>query len=182
MIHHIKNKRRERHMKKFWGFKFAGNINVQTMQRQSGIFIGERNNAIGWSAHGKENSVIGSISGQSNILYQNVSILIDPDFIDTPIDDRDINLSFENPGDENDTNLTIDRVDVNTMYNNSSVFVGKGNVTGMDANEKANYSQGGIFGDQNHLLNNININNDEDVIDAIIDDQDIKIANIIREE
>lgn len=169
-------------MEKAWQFKFAGNISVQTMFRQSGIFIGERNTAIGWSAHGKENSVIGSISGQSNTLYQNISILIDPDFIDTPIDDRDINLSFENPGDENQTNLTLDRVDVNTMYNNSSLFVGKSHVTGMDANEKANYSQGGIFGDKNHLLNNLNINYDEDVIDAIIDDRDIKISNIKKEE
>lgn len=163
-------------------FNFLGNINVQTMQRQSGIFIGERNNAIGWSAHGKENNVIGGISGQSNLLYQNINILIDPDFIDTPIDDRDINISFENPGDENDlTSLTLDSINVNTMLDNSSVFVGNGHVTGMDANEKANYSQGSLFGNQNQVLNNLNINNDEDQIDAVIDDQDIKIANIKKE-
>ncbi|MGG3470311.1 hypothetical protein ABES02_22850 [Neobacillus pocheonensis] len=161
---------------------FLGNINVQTMQRQSGIFIGERNNAIGWSAHGKENSVIGGISGQSNLLYQNISILIDPDFIDTPIDDRDINLSLEYPGNEDSpTNLTLESINVNTMIDNSAVFVGKGHVTGMDANEKANYSQGSLFGNQNRVLNNLNINNDQDQIDAIIDDQDIKIAHIKKE-
>jgi hypothetical protein len=163
-------------------FNFTGDINVQTMQRQSGIFIGERNNAIGWSAHGKENSVIGGISGQSNLLFHNISILNDPDFIDTPIDDRDINISFENSGEETQNlSLTLESLNVTSMDQNSSVFVGKGHVTGMDANEKVNFSQGGLFGNQNHLLNNLNINNDQDVIDAIIDDQDIKIANIKRD-
>ncbi|WP_190284858.1 hypothetical protein [Bacillus sp. S3] len=160
-------------------FHFTGDLNVQTMQRQCGIFIGERNNAVGWSSHGKENSVIGNISGTSNILLNNISILNDPDFIDTPIDDRDINISFESNGEDGHiTNLDMESLNVNTMYQNSAVFVGKGHVTGIDGNEKANYSQGGLFGNHNHLLNNLNINNDPDVIDAIMEDQDIKIANI----
>ena len=159
-------------------FNFIGDIKVQTMQRQSGIFIGENNKAIGWSAHGKDNSVIGSISGQSNLLYNNISILSDPDFIDTPIDDRDINISLENGCDENHTsNLSLNNLQVNSMQD-STLFVGDGQVTGMDANEKANYSQGSIFGNKNQLLNNLNINNDQDQIDAIINDQDIKIAHI----
>ena len=163
-------------------FHFTGDINVQTMQRQCGIFIGERNNAIGWSAHGKENNVIGKISGESNLLINNISILNDPDFIDTPIDDRDINISFEGFGDDDHiTNLDLESLNVNTMYQNSAVFVGKGHVTGIDGNEKANYSSGGLYGNNNHLLNNINVNNDQDVIDAIMEDQDIKIANIYKE-
>ncbi len=160
-------------------FNFQGNITVQTILRQSGIFIGEQNNAIGWGSHGKENNVIGKISGTSNFFYQNTLILDDPDFIDTPIDDRDLNISFENPGDENHSStLTMDSLNVNSMMQNSSVFVGKGHVTGMDANEKVNHSQGSIFGDENRLLNNLNINSDQDVIDAIIDDRDVKIASI----
>jgi hypothetical protein len=163
-------------------FIFNGDINVQTMQRQCGIFIGERNNAIGWSAHGKENSVIGGISGRSNLLLHNVSILNDPDFIDTPIDDRDVNICFDNLSDENQTtNLTLEQINVNTMFQNSSVFLGNSHVTGIDGNEKVNYSQGSLFGNHNHLLNNFNLNNDQDVIDGIMEDQDIKIANIIKQ-
>lgn len=159
-------------------FNFIGDIKVQTMQRQSGIFIGESNNATGWSAHGKDNSVIGSISGQSNILSHNISILSDPDFIDTPIDDRDVNISFENACDENHTSsLSLHNLQVNSMAD-STVFVGEGHVTGMDANEKINFSQGHIFGNKNQLLNNLNVTNDPDLIDAVIEDQDIKIANI----
>ncbi|ETI69766.1 hypothetical protein [Neobacillus vireti] len=164
-------------MKNSSQFNFIGDINVQTMQRQCGIFIGEENNAIGWSTHGKENNVIGGISGQSNLLFQNVSILNDPDVIDTPIDDRDINISFENPM-EDASSITLGSVNVNTMEQNSSVFLGNSHVTGMDANEKVNFSQGAIFGNQNQLLNNSNTNNDQDFIDGIMEDQDIKIANL----
>ena len=114
------------------------------------------------------------ISGQSNLLLHNISILNDPDIVDTPIDDRDINVSFENPGDENITHLTLDSLNVNSMQNNSSVFLGKGHVTGMDANQKGNTSQGNLNGNSNQLLNNININNDQDVVDAMIDDRDLK--------
>lgn len=164
-------------MLKSLNLNFAGGIHVQTMQRQSGIFIGERNVAIGWSSHGKENSVIGTISGQSNLLLHNISILNDPDLVDTPIDDRDIHISIENPGDENTTtNLTLESLNVNRMEQNSSVFLGKGHVTGMDANQKTNNSQGAITGNYNQQVSNLNINHDEDMIDGIIDDRDIKIA------
>ncbi|MFJ5717632.1 hypothetical protein [Neobacillus sp. NPDC093127] len=165
-------------MKNTSQFNFIGDINVQTMQRQSGIFIGEENNAIGWSTHGKENNVIGGISGQSNLLFQNISILNDPDFIDTPIDDRDINISFANPSKEDASSITLGSVNVNTMEQNSSVFLGNAHVTGMDANEKVNFSQGAVFGNQNQFLNNLNTNNDQDFIDGIMEDQDIKIANL----
>lgn len=150
------------------------------MQRQSGIFIGERNIAIGWSTHGKENHVIGNISGQSNLLYHNISILNDPDIIDTPIDDRDINISFEQPADDT-TNLTLESINVNAMVNSSTLFLGKGHINGMDSNDKANYTQGNLYGDKNKLLNNLNINYDQDVVDGIMNDQDIKIANITKE-
>ena len=160
---------------------FNGDIRIQTMQRQSGIFIGERNIAIGWSAHGKENQVIGNITGQSNLLLKNYLILNDPDIVDTPIDDRDINISFENPNEAHTTEITLDSINVNAMAHSNSLSLGNGHITGMDANEKANYTQGNLFGDRNQLFHNININYDQDVVDGVINDQDIKIANIERD-
>lgn len=158
-------------------FQFTGNINVQTMERQAGIFIAEKNTAVGWNAHGKQNKVFGDVSGECNILLHNISILNDPDFIDTPIDDRDINFSFETPGNENESNINLDSVNVTTMLNNSSLLVGKGQINGIDANQKQNVSHGNTYGNMNHITKNLSINNDPDMIDAIIDDQDIKIAN-----
>ncbi|MCM3570998.1 hypothetical protein [Neobacillus mesonae] len=159
-------------------FQFTGNIHVQAMERQSGIFIGERNSAVGWSAHGKANNVIGEIGGESNLIYENVLILNDPDYIDTPIDDRDINISVENPGTNHTNNVAVESVTVNTMMQNGLVSVGESHVSGMDANEKVNHSQGSIYGNGNHLILNHNVNNDHDVVDGIIEDQDIKVANV----
>jgi hypothetical protein len=160
-------------------FHFNGDINVHTMERQSGIFIGEHNHAVGWSAHGKQNSVIGGINGQSNLLIYNISILNDPDFIDTPIDDRDIHVSVDYQGEEStDMTLNLDKLNVTTMYQNSALFVGDSHVTGMDSNQKANFSQGSIYGDDNALLGNCNITNDSDLIDGIMDDKDVKIAAV----
>ncbi|KLT17965.1 hypothetical protein AA980_12370 [Neobacillus vireti] len=79
---------------------------------------------------------------------------------------------------EDASSITLGSVNVNTMEQNSSVFLGNSHVTGMDANEKVNFSQGAIFGNQNQLLNNSNTNNDQDFIDGIMEDQDIKIANL----
>lgn len=154
---------------------------MQTIERQSGIFIGERNVAIGWGAHAKENQVIGKISGQSNLLLHNLLILNDPDHVDTPIDDRDINLSIENPGDDHTTELELDCLNIHTLAHSSTVFLGRGHINGVDGNGKMNYSQGSLFGSGNHLLNNFNLNYDEDLVDGLIHDQDIKLANIERD-
>jgi hypothetical protein len=168
-------------LKKSTWIQFEGNITVNTMKSQAGIFIGERNNAVGWSAHSKTNQVLGEISGQSNLFTNNVLLLNDPDIIDTPIDDRDVNINVECPGEKNSTSLSLESVNVTTMTQNSSMFLGKGHVTGMDANEKENYGQGSIYGDQNNTFCNLNINNDPDLIDAIIEDQDIKINHMQKE-
>jgi hypothetical protein len=170
-------------MFKTTNFHFMGNITVQTMERQSGIFIGEKNTAIGWSAHGKQNSVIGSIGGQSNLLLNNISILIDPDIVDTPIDDRDIHIALENSSDEdNTTNLNLKSINVNSMQPSSTLIVGKGHVNGIDGNQKQNTNHGNLNGNYNRLVDNFNVTNDQDQVDAIIDDRDIKIANIEKEK
>ncbi|WP_066303699.1 hypothetical protein [Bacillus sp. FJAT-29814] len=169
-------------MVKTTNFNFTGNIHVQTMERQCGIFIGEQNTAIGWSAHGKQNSVIGSIGGQSNVLSHNISILIDPDIVDTPIDDRDIHIAIENSnGENNTTNLNLKSLNVNAMLPSSALFVGKGHVNGIEGNQKQNTNHGNITGNQNQLMGNINLTNDQDQVDAIMDDRDIKIASIEKE-
>ncbi len=148
---------------------------MQTMQRQSGIFIGERNTAIGWNAHGKENQVVGSISGESNLLLGNFFLLNDPDIVDTPIDDRDFNLHLEHPNDDHTTHFTLDNINVNAMVNSNSINVGKGHINGMDANEKVNYSLGNLYGDKNHIQDNANIVHDQDMVDGVMNDQDIKL-------
>lgn len=152
-----------------------GNINIQTMQN-AGLFIGDRITTAGWNAHSKTNTLF-EIGGNENLLFGNVGVLNDQDVIDTPIDDRDLHLIKEE-GAQGDSHLQIRDVRVNTMTQNSSFFVGKGTVTGMDANEKDNYAMGTIYGNVNQEIRNTNLNFDEDMIDGVIHDNDIKITSI----
>ena len=47
---------------------FTGDIHVHINAKAIRyIFIGERNTAVGWSAHAKSNNVIGSIGGQRSL-------------------------------------------------------------------------------------------------------------------
>lgn len=159
-------------------FILEGDINVRTMQKQSGIYLGEKNTNIGLSAHSKVNGVFSGIGGQSNIFLRNLSILNDQDIIDSPINDNDINIHTKNQDEETHNNILLRAINVSAMTQNSSVFVGDGTVTGMDANEKANHAMGGAFGNANLKYQNINLNNDQDLIDGNIFDQDIKIARM----
>ncbi len=157
---------------------FDGDISIQTMNQQSGLFIGDRNNAVGWSAHGKTNSIFGAIAGNSNILFRNFNFLNDPDNIDTPIDDRDIHIISEEQGNENLLKVSMESINVSTMNQNSNLFIGKGNLTGIDGNQKQNKAYGSTYGNRNQSIHNINYLSDPDMIDGNIQDQDIKIANI----
>lgn len=64
------------------------------------------------------------------------------------------------------------------MQQNALVSIGERNVTGKDANKKVNQAQGSTYGNQNQLLCNLNVNNNHDRVDAIIEDGDVKIANV----
>jgi hypothetical protein len=160
----------------------TGSIRVNNIQRNSGIFIGEHNTATGWSAHGKTNSAFGPV-GHANFIFKNLSLVIDPDLIDTPIDDRDQHLWLENSADgpvAANSNIQIETVNVNAMVQNAGVFMGNTCINGMEAHEKDNYGAGEVYGANNLSVGNINQNFDSDLIDAVINDQDNKTAFINR--
>lgn len=158
--------------------KIEGNISVNSIQRNCGIFIGEKNSAVGWSAHGKSNNVFNSI-GDSNLLVQNLCLVIDPDFIDTPIDDRDQHIIFDTPEhDIQKTNIDIQAININAMIQNSGVFAGHTAITGMESHEKANTATGDTYGEKNLSIGNASLNYDPDLVDTIINDQDFKPAFI----
>ena len=67
------------------------------------------------------------------------------------------------------------------MSHSNTLSVGEGYINGMDANDKANYSMNNLNGNENQIKNNVNVINDQDVIDGIMEDQDIKITNIKKD-
>ncbi|QQE77442.1 hypothetical protein GI364_16000 [Alicyclobacillus sp. SO9] len=150
------------------------NIQVNTVSGNSGIYLGSTNTVCGVSAHSKSNMGFGSI-GSSNMFVDNVSFVHDPDIIDTPIDDRDTHILH--PGDRpasETTRIGVGRLDVNTLTQNSAVFMGTANITGMDSHEKQNLAHGQIYGGWNIGAGNQNMTVDNDWIDAPIFDQDYK--------
>lgn len=69
-----------------------GNVSVNSMANASGVFIGT-NTQYGWSSHEKENEALGLVFGDLNIMYGNINLLNDCDFIDAPITDNDLTVS-----------------------------------------------------------------------------------------
>lgn len=67
-------------------------IFVNGQETNSGVLVGQ-NNASNWASHNKNQSSIGFIFGAYNTFPYNFEILNDQDFIDTPINDPDIQPS-----------------------------------------------------------------------------------------
>jgi hypothetical protein len=68
-------------------------INVVTVQSHSIVTVGE-NEQGGWDNHFKSNIGSGSFNGFS-IISANFATIIDPDFVDAPINDQDIKPSAQ---------------------------------------------------------------------------------------
>ncbi|MEW9699903.1 hypothetical protein [Paenibacillus sp. SI8] len=58
-------------------------IHVNAISDASGIFIGT-NTQINWSTSGKDNSGLGSVSGENNRVEHNINAVYDNDVIDAP--------------------------------------------------------------------------------------------------
>ncbi|RIV17328.1 hypothetical protein D2Q93_15510 [Alicyclobacillaceae bacterium I2511] len=151
------------------------NVNVISMSQNSLLIFGPHNVVYGLSSHEKANTGFGSV-GSHNVILQNVSIVYDPDGLDTPIDDRDINIyaPVQPATTAPVTNIGFESIQVNAMSQNSAVFVGDTKLTGMDTHEKDNVGYGWIYGNGNVEVGNVNVNYDPDGVDTIISDQDMK--------
>lgn len=156
------------------------NIQVQNISDCSGVFISSSNVMHGWSSHSKSNNGFGSI-GASNLVERNVNIVYDPDYLDTPIDDRDNYTLIQNDRTESsDQFIGFDKIVVNSITSNSGIFVGKSNLNGLDRNSKENIGYGSMTGNGSVSLGNQTIVSDEDIIDGVINDQDTKNGAFIN--
>ena len=148
------------------------NLSVTSIGSSSGIFIG-KNNAIGWSAHGKSNQGLGYVNGK---VVKNTNLVYDNDLIDSPIDDRDLivdNDTCFSPEVKKAANITFDEINVTSLANNAAVSVGNNRQSGWDAHSKTNTGIGPYY-DDSVTCNNISVIDDADIIDSPINDQDIK--------
>ncbi|MCL6454723.1 MAG: hypothetical protein K6T78_14045 [Alicyclobacillus sp.] len=156
-------------------------ITVGDISDNSGVYVARQNVVFGISSHKKVNSGLGSV-GDGNLLYRNAFVVYDPDWIDTPIDDRDVNI-YQNQTSEragtgpNVTQVGFDTINVATLSTNSGIFVGDVKITGLDAHGKTNNAQGSTDGNRNLQMQNLNYIFDADAVDAPIDDRDVKLLS-----
>ena len=152
---------------------------VGTITGNSGVYISEQNVIFGISSHSKSNNGLGSIDS-NNLLHRNINLVYDSDFIDTPIDDRDIKIYQNNQtysADPKISQVSFDSINVTTLSQNSGVFIGDVKITGLDSHSKQNSAQGSTNGHRNIEMQNFNYVYDSDVIDTPIQDQDIKVLS-----
>ena len=150
-------------------------IYVHSIQNSSGIFIGNQNVMFGWSSSSKQNIGFGTLQSGS-MSRNNLTMVYDADVYDALVDDRDVHyLQQISPGGApTTTHIGFQSLHVNSMQQNAGVFVGDTNITGLDQHQKQNQASGSVFGHNNTLMGNLNVNDDRDFIDSPINDQDIK--------
>lgn len=154
---------------------FNRDVNINNMD-SSVFLVGHTNIANHYDSHSKSNTVL-NITSNQNHLHDNHFLLYDHDMIDTSIDDRDVKVSYDFSNSTGSTNINVQDIDINTMSQNSAIFVGEGEITGMDSHTKDNYGMGPMIGHHNLIDHNLNYNEDRDFIDAPIHDSDIKVYN-----
>lgn len=155
------------------------NLTVHTVSGNSGLYIAQHNVVFGISSHSKSNEGFGSV-GSHNAVFRNVNLVYDPDVIDTPIDDRDVNVyAPQEVAQPQVANIGFDTINVATITQNSGIFVGDVKITGLDSHEKENLGNSKIYGNQNAEFQNFNCTYDSDVIDTPINDQDMKAGVFI---
>lgn len=141
-------------------------INITSIMTNSGLFIG-RNYPSNWHVQTKVNNGFGSGEG---IMLGNTNIVIDNDVLDTPVDDRDILLSSQGqqPNADTESQLTMihfKEVHVNTLERNSTIAIGENEQLNWTSNNKSNYGNGMLAG-ENTVGRNLHIIQDNDAVDA----------------
>ncbi|MCF8565409.1 hypothetical protein LLE49_11845 [Alicyclobacillus tolerans] len=155
------------------------NIAVNTLSGNSGVYVSKQNVVLGVNSHSKSNSGLGSLGSHTSV-YRTVNIVYDPDFIDTPIDDRDTNVYVQHQSPQPQvTGISFDTVHVGTITQNAGIFTGDVKITGLDSHEKENLGGGKIYGHHNVEVQSINYTHDTDFIDTPINDQDNKAGIFI---
>ncbi|GGJ10650.1 hypothetical protein GCM10010885_19830 [Alicyclobacillus cellulosilyticus] len=148
-------------------------IQVQNMQSCSGVLVGGQNIVYGWSAHSKSNAGFGTLES-SNLVYKLLTLVSDPDTLDTPIDDRDVHVFTKVYRSPPVTHIGLHALNVNMMQQNAGVFVGDADINGWDQHQKTNKGHGDTYGHHNGQVRNVQVNFDPDVVDTPVADQDMK--------
>ncbi|WP_338472380.1 hypothetical protein R4Z10_06435 [Niallia sp. XMNu-256] len=140
-------------------------ITVNTIDTASGIFIGT-NYAQNWSSKRKNNYGFGSVS-QSKV-SNNISYVIDEDWVDTPIENKP-SILYDGDRAGNANEIEIGEINVNVLDTGAAVSVGENDLNAWSAHSKRNAGQGRFAGEIQNTQNSSLIL-DSDVMDAQMND------------
>lgn len=59
-------------------------ININNVSENAGVFVGS-NIQLNWKSQTKENSAMGTVIGEKNLLSKNINVIYDNDGVDMPI-------------------------------------------------------------------------------------------------
>lgn len=138
---------------------------INSVDTNSGIFIGVNNLSHGWSSHSKSNNGFGDVS--STTITKSFSIIYDNDAIDAPIIDFKKFLSVQPKQEPLNTDIHFSNINVNGMNTNTSVSIGDIDQAGWSSHSKSNTGEGSNTGISQSKNNHVLIV-DNDQIDAPI--------------
>lgn len=150
----------------------VNNLNVNSIEANSGIFIGATNLSYGWSSHSKSNSGFGSFSNAT--VTKSYSVIYDNDSIDSPIVDSKKIFVVKPKDSPSQTDINLAEINVNGMETNAAVSVGDIDQAGWSSHSKSNTGEG-----RNKGINTSAYNTTE-IIDNDNFDTPIQSTNYIR--
>lgn len=142
-------------------------LTVNSVESNSGIFIGATNLCYGWSSHSKSNNGFGSFSDST--VTKSFCVIYDNDSIDTPIVDSKKFLMIK-PKEEPKTDIHFTDINVNGMETNAAISLGDVDQAGWSSHSKNNVGEGSSTGVNTSINNQIKIV-DNDLIDVPITHQ-----------
>lgn len=141
------------------------NLNVNSVEVNSGIFIGATNMSYGWSSHSKANNGFGSFSNTT--VTKSLSVIYDNDSIDSPIVDKKKFFVVKPEKKASKTDIQLTDINVNGLKTNAAISIGDVDQEGWSSHNKRNVGGGENNGINTSAYNHVKII-DNDQIDAPI--------------
>lgn len=141
------------------------NLTVNTVESNSGIFIGATNMSYGWSSHSKSNNGFGSFFNTK--VTNSFCVIYDNDSIDAPIIDKKKFFVVKPKANPENADIHFADISVNGMSTNAAVSIGEVDQAGWSSHSKNNIGEGKNNGINTSAYNQVNIV-DNDQMDAPI--------------
>lgn len=152
-----------------------GDIQVNSIESSSGIFISQTNIVNGWRSQSKSNSGLGKV-GDQNKLENIISIVSDDDNIDSPMINNSVMIENNVKNAEGDIDINLNEIKVESLNTNATISIGESTQSGWASQTKSNLGNGHFLGD-NLITDSINVVKDDDIVDSPVQQRLVNLSN-----